>query len=231
MLKFLRITTVSLWFALSTTCISLLLLFRPKNPANNVFITHTICRVACKILGIRVDQRGQGFYDPACVYVANHQATLDIFTIGSIFPTKTFVIAKDTLRFMPFFGWVFILGGNLFISRGNRTSALASLEVAENVITRDQKSILLFPEGTRSRGKGLAQFKKGAFHVALHTKAPIVPIVVGEYEYDFNQWKTQTVPIYIGSPIASDKFTEENVETFVQTTHEFFQNKIEEMRS
>ena len=52
------------------------------------------------------------------------------------------------------------------------------------------------PEGTRSRGKGLLEFKKGAFHMAINGKVKLVPVIVSSYKYlDLNKWNSGKIVV------------------------------------
>lgn len=75
------------------------------------------------------------------------------------------------------------LSGSVFIDRKNSTSAREAMSGAAEHIRRDKQSVYMFPEGTRSYYKepGLLPFKKGAFHLAVQAKVPIVPVVVANY--------------------------------------------------
>jgi 1-acyl-sn-glycerol-3-phosphate acyltransferase len=110
-----------------------------------------------------------------CIFLANHQSTLDIWLLLMILPFSTRFVAKDSLFRLPILGWALRASGFIPIDRSNRTSALRSLEKAVNKI-RDGRSIVLFPEGTRSRDGRMGRFKKGAFYLALKAGVPVVPV-------------------------------------------------------
>lgn len=222
MLALLRWILVWIWFMLSTSILSIILLFRPKNPKNAYLVTRTVCGPAMKILGIRlhIDGEEKLYQNQPCVYIANHQATLDIFVFGSFFPTDTFVVGKKSLRYLPFFGWAYGLSGNAYIDRKNKDNAMAQLAHAEQLITEKGKSFFLFPEGTRSRGKGLGKFKKGAFHVALHTNTPVVGIVCENYQLNLNKLNPGTLNIKVLDPMQIK--SESEIASVVQKAEEDF---------
>lgn len=76
------------------------------------------------------------------------------------------------------------LSGTVWINRGNTASALKAMSLTAEDIQRQKKSLFIFPEGTRTLSPELTlkPFKKGAFHLAVQSGLPIVPIVCQNYE-------------------------------------------------
>ena len=75
------------------------------------------------------------------------------------------------------------LSYTVFIDRGNRQSARATFDGAAETMRRERQNVFIFVEGTRSYTDrpDMLPFKKGAFHLAVQAKVPIVPVVVGNY--------------------------------------------------
>lgn len=117
------------------------------------------------------------------VFVGNHQTALDVLLLGEIFPKHCSVTAKKSLKRVPFLGWFMALSGTVFIDRADRQRALKAFEGAAEEMRRKKQSVFIFPEGTRSNAEEamLLGFKKGAFHLAIQAKVPIVPVVAGCY--------------------------------------------------
>ncbi|MDX1588252.1 MAG: lysophospholipid acyltransferase family protein [Oleiphilaceae bacterium] len=115
------------------------------------------------------------------VVIANHQSNLDLFIMGAVVPTNTVVVGKQSLSLIPLFGQLFWLGGNVLIRRGNRRQAMAAMKASQHALEKQRRSVWIFPEGTRSRGRGLLPFKKGAFYTAIAAGAPITMICVSDY--------------------------------------------------
>ena len=80
------------------------------------------------------------------------------------------------------------LSGTVFIDRGNRRTAVAAFDGAAAEMQKHRQSVFIFAEGTRSYfdKPDLLPFKKGAFHLAIQAKVPIVPVVVANYSYVLN---------------------------------------------
>ncbi len=112
-----------------------------------------------------------------CVFIANHQSMIDVWAMFAVIPPSTRFVAKRELFRIPVFGWALSCSGFVPIDRDNRAEAIRSLRAAAEQI-RAGRSVVLYPEGTRSRDGRLRPFKKGAFHLALQARVPIVPVVI-----------------------------------------------------
>jgi lysophosphatidate acyltransferase len=100
-------------------------------------------------------------------------------------PRRSVVLAKKELKWVPFFGQYLIFSRAVCINRSRSKDSVASLRAAGQSLLSKDASLLVFPEGTRSLTSDctLRGFKKGAFHVAIETGLPIIPVV---FE---NQWR------------------------------------------
>ena len=91
--------------------------------------------------------------------------------------------AKKSLKLTPFLGWFMALSGTVFIDRSDKKSAVKAFDGAAKTMREKRQSVFIFPEGTRSNATEpmLLGFKKGAFHLAVQAKVPIVPVVAACY--------------------------------------------------
>jgi len=113
----------------------------------------------------------------ACILLCNHQSNFDILALVQSLPGQYRILAKRVLFFIPVFGWAIWLAGCIPVDRSRRENAIRSIgRAAEKV--RGGRSILIFGEGTRSEDGSLQPLKKGGFHLALQSGAPIVPISI-----------------------------------------------------
>lgn len=110
------------------------------------------------------------------VFVANHESYADIFLISHL-PWEMKWMSKDTIFRIPFMGWMMRMAGDIYLRRGDRTSALDAIAAARDRLGK-RVSVMIFPEGTRSRGADLLPFKDGAFRLAVEAQVPVVPIAV-----------------------------------------------------
>jgi 1-acyl-sn-glycerol-3-phosphate acyltransferase len=111
------------------------------------------------------------------VFVMNHQSMLDIACAFASIPVNLRFVAKDVLKFVPFVGWYMWMTGMIFVDRSKGARALRSLTRAAAQI-RAGASILIFPEGTRSRDGEILPFKRGPFALALQAGVPVVPVAI-----------------------------------------------------
>ncbi|OGQ25256.1 MAG: hypothetical protein A2138_05185, partial [Deltaproteobacteria bacterium RBG_16_71_12] len=112
------------------------------------------------------------------IYVANHASMLDIAIGLWLAPVGTVGVAKKEIVLYPVFGQYYWLAGHLRIDRKNARSALRSLKVLSSLMKQHALSVFIWPEGHRTPDGRLRSFKRGAFHLALETKLPIVPVVI-----------------------------------------------------
>ena len=114
----------------------------------------------------------------AVVYMSNHQSHLDIPVLYATLPSPTIrMLAKAELFRIPLWGRGLRAAEFVEVDRSHHTRAVQSIEHAARLL-RDGVSIYLAPEGTRSIDGRIGKLKKGGFHLALGTGAPIVPVAI-----------------------------------------------------
>lgn len=184
-----------------------------------------------KLVGIKLVRRPKNVERKPAIYIANHQNNYDMVTISSMVPEKTVTIGKKSLIWIPFFGLVYWATGNIFINREKRSSAISTMAKVGEIIQKRQISIWMFPEGTRSRGRGLLPFKTGAFHTAIAAGVPIIPIVCSTLhkKVDLNRWDNGTVICEELDPIDTSGYTRENLKDLIEHCHQVMQTRIAEL--
>lgn len=111
------------------------------------------------------------------IYCANHSSYFDIITMGLVAKGKFTFIGKSELNQVPVFGYVF-KKFNITVNRQSRLSAFRALVEAGRAL-EDGKSVIFFPEGSRSKNPPeMRDFKEGAFRVAIEKQVPIVPVTL-----------------------------------------------------
>jgi 1-acyl-sn-glycerol-3-phosphate acyltransferase len=111
------------------------------------------------------------------IYCVNHQSAMDIPVLFESLPVQFRFVAKRSLFNIPFMGWHLRRSGHIPVDRDRPREALKSMKrVAQEIC--EGKSVLLFPEGHRSRNGELLPFKSGSFYIAILAGVPIVPITL-----------------------------------------------------
>ena len=127
--------------------------------------------------GVHIDIVGQVGNRKGVIYMYNHTSNLDPVIVYCIDNQSRFMYKKE-LRVVPLLGWVLAAYRHIVIDRKNREKSLAAINDTGYNILKANGSIMMAPEGTRSRTGELLPFKKGGFHLALQAMVPIVPIVL-----------------------------------------------------
>jgi len=134
--------------------------------------------IATMLAGVEVRVTGEKYlwsHRPA-VFIFNHQSGLDMLLICKLLRRDFVGIGKQELKANPIFGPLMRLAGTVFVDRFDHRRALQALQPAVDALRRGL-SLAIAPEGTRSVTPHVGPFKKGAFHMAMQAKVPIVPIV------------------------------------------------------
>ncbi len=132
----------------------------------------SVARIRVKVLGLQnIDSK------KPCIFMANHQSNFDIPVLLGKLPVQFRWLAKEELFRIPLFGFAMKRAGYISIDRSDFRKAVLSLKKAAETV-RKGASVIIFPEGTRSRDGLIHDFKKGGFIMAIDAKVPIVPVVL-----------------------------------------------------
>ncbi len=138
------------------------------------------------------------------IFMSNHESLMDPPYLIAALPVPAVYLAKQELKYMPFIGWACWAAGVIFIDRGDRERSIRSIHAAALQI-RGGKSVVIFPEGTRTRTGQLLPFKKGGFALALDAGVPIVPMAsVGGFQTlppDGLKFKPGKYILRVGAPV------------------------------
>ena len=110
-------------------------------------------------------------------FVGNHQSAIDILIVLSVLPVTVGYIAKKQLLYYPFLNLWIVALGSAFIDRGNVKKAVRSIEKGVEFIKKGN-SMIIFPEGTRSKSDTMGTFKNGSIKLATRADATIVPLTI-----------------------------------------------------
>lgn len=230
MLAVVRLVAVAVFLIFTTIVGVTYCLLRPFHP-NNVHIFARWYGWTAKLFGVKVEIRGMPSDNQSRVYVANHQNSYDIFTISGALPVNTVTVGKKSLKYIPFFGWLYWLSGNILIDRANKSRAAGTIADAAAAIKQRGISVWLFPEGTRSNGRGLLPFKTGAFHTAVQAQVPIVPVCMNSIhqQIKLNRWNNGRMIIEFLPAIAVTEADKPHVRELANQVHQQMAAKIAEL--
>ncbi|HTG80384.1 MAG TPA: lysophospholipid acyltransferase family protein [Geobacteraceae bacterium] len=137
-------------------------------------------RVALWLAGVRLEVVGAEKvpHGTPVIFMSNHQGNFDILALFHAIPQRFSWIAKEELFKIPVFGHSMARAGYIPLNRGgDGRRALKSVEAAAAAI-RGGRSVVIFPEGTRTADGELLPFKKGGFLLACKAGVPIVPLTI-----------------------------------------------------
>ena len=128
--------------------------------------------------GVAVTVEGREHVRPGetYVFISNHQSIYDIPVIFASLPFQLRIIAKESLGKFPFLGWHLRRTGHMLVDR--RHPDRARIFGWASRLTSNGLSLVVFPEGTRSRDGRVARFKGGGFLLALQAGLPVVPLSI-----------------------------------------------------
>ncbi|WP_318460793.1 1-acylglycerol-3-phosphate O-acyltransferase [Photobacterium leiognathi] len=233
MLSFIRILIATLFIIVTTLCALIYCLInRPRAPKH----VYTFCRwfnQLQKITGVKIEQRGldnsQGI--PNAVYISNHQSVFDFVTTPGMLRPRTVSLGKKSLVWIPFFGQLYWITGNILIDRENKSKARNTIQQVADAIHSRDLSVWVYPEGTRSKGRGLLPFKTGAFRMAIEAGVPIIPVVISttHNKIDLNKWDNGTVIAEMLPPIQTTGLKATQAREMAEQCHQLMADKIAQL--
>ena len=115
------------------------------------------------------------------VAVANHESYADIFLLSHL-PWEMKWLSKAEVMRLPMMGWMMRMAGDIPVERGDARSRAEALDGIRDRL-RKNVSVMIMPEGTRSRTDEMLPFRDGAFRVAIEEQVPVLPIAVAGTRY------------------------------------------------
>jgi 1-acyl-sn-glycerol-3-phosphate acyltransferase len=153
------------------------------------------------------------------VVMSNHASYADIVALFIALPAIPGFVAKRELMRVPFLAAALRAGGHVIIDRAKRYSARAAIDSAAAQV-RAGRTVLIFPEGTRSEADSVGGFKSGGFHLAKSAGVPIIPVglrgtgAVGP-RHSLLFWPGK-IEVHIGTPLAPSLVAEQQIATLVE---------------
>lgn len=178
---------------------------------------------------------GVAIADPRHPYVvvANHESFVDILLISHL-PWEMKWLAKEDFFRWPFIGWHMKLVGDIKLKRGDAQSIVSAVKGCNDRLGKGV-SVMLFPEGTRSRDGQLGEFMDGAFRIAVQNQVPILPLVVnGSREaLQAGSWRMNVTDaeVRVLAPISTEGLTKRDVPALRDQVRQLIADELAAMRA
>jgi putative phosphoserine phosphatase/1-acylglycerol-3-phosphate O-acyltransferase len=202
-----------------------------KREAAN-FLTATLTEISLGLGKVRLDVRGEENLWAArpAVFIWNHRNIFDAQIVGRLVQRDFGAVAKKELQRVPLFAAASRFMHIAFVDRSDTRTAVASLEPATQLL-REGISMLVAPEGTRTAGATLGEFKKGAFRMAMAANVPIVPIVIRNVEdiggRASGTMRPGTVDVAVLRPVPVDGWTRRDLDRRIREVRQSFVDTLE----
>ncbi|MFW9616378.1 1-acylglycerol-3-phosphate O-acyltransferase [Aquabacterium sp.] len=223
MLLIIRTLLLSVHFTLASVIGLLIGLCRPFNPDNSRLCARVYGIPAVWIMGLKVKLEDDSVrhHKRSAVIISNHISNFDLVTFGLTVPVRTSSLGKKSLKYVPFFGQLYWLAGNVLVDRGNAVQAKKAMLTTTDTLQHKDMSLWVFPEGTRGHGKGLKPFKKGAFQMAITAGVPLIPICANNYVrgLNLNRWHSGTLIIRSLPPVPTEGLTIDDMPALIERCH------------
>ena len=167
------------------------------------------------------------------VVVANHESFVDILLISHL-PFEMKWMSKSEFFKIPFVGWMMTMAGDIKLVRGDKkASAQALIDSRDRLAKR--VSVMVFPEGTRSQTGELAEFRDGAFRIAIQAGVPVIPLAVlgtrdALIKHDW-RFGVSNAEVRVLDPIPTDGLTKADVADLRDRTRAVIAAELETMRA
>ncbi len=200
-----------------------------------IWINQLWCRFFFPMAFLRVKTLGKKnlLKKQAVVYCSNHGSFLDIPLLTYVLPGFPAFMGKASLGRLPVFGFMF-RNLHIVVERSSHQGRAKALQASKKMLSKG-RSVIIFPEGGihEKLQPGLADFKDGAFKLAIQNQVPIVPITICYNWFilpDDGRWlpnffHCETI---IHEPIQTLGLLESDAEAIKMATHDIIKKTLEE---
>lgn len=184
-----------------------------------------------KTTGVSVHVSGLEHLDRSQSYViaANHQSIYDIPIIFTTLPLQLRIVAKESLGRIPFLGWHLQRTGHLLVDRKNPGAGILK---RMGGLVRGARSVIVFPEGTRSEDGAVGRFKGGIFLLAIDASLPVLPISIARSRFVMTKGalmvRPEEVTVTVHPPLPTDGVTRERAREFAEEVRAIIRGDVDE---
>jgi putative phosphoserine phosphatase / 1-acylglycerol-3-phosphate O-acyltransferase len=215
------------------TGVGLGLLTRSRRNAANLAIGAG-SDAALALAGVSLNITGEEhlWSERPAVFIFNHQSSLDMLIVGSLVRRDLTGVAKKEAARDPRFAPIGLLTDVAYVDRKNSTKARSALQPVVDKM-HEGYSLAIAPEGTRMPTPRLGRFKKGAFHIAMQARVPIVPIVIrnaGELMWrGSNVVRPGTVDVAVLSPVSTERWRKQDLDRHIAAIKRSYEQTFPEL--
>lgn len=185
------------------------------------------------LLPIKVERNGELDKNQSYVFVANHQGAFDIFMIYGYLGRNFKWLMKSSLRKVPFVGVACEYARHIYVDKSGPSKIKETYDKARAILSGGM-SVVVFPEGSRTRDGKLSRFQRGAFMLADELQLPVVPITINgsfkvmprQKDGKFIKWTPLRLTIH--KPIKPHGQGHDNVVALMQESYEVINAGLDE---
>jgi 1-acyl-sn-glycerol-3-phosphate acyltransferase len=170
----------------------------------------------------------------AALFVSNHQGYGDIFAFMLAMSGKQVgFVARENLARIPVFGKWILRVRSLLLQRGDARSTLEVFKIGADWL-KDGFSLVIFPEGTRSRSSQMGHFKKGSLKLATDAGVPVVPVTLDGTWHLYEEKgyvRPGAIRFHIHPPIATEGLTRAEIKQLPERVEQIIRSKLIEWNS
>lgn len=182
---------------------------------------------------VRVEGRKKKKQGTTYVIISNHQSILDILIINCLRYRFKWISKIENMK-VPILGWYLRMADYITVDRGDKESKEKMLEESYHCLKKDI-SIMIFPEGTRSPDSEIAFFKRGAFHLAISAKVPVLPVLIDgtggilpKHGLIFGGFHSITIRVL--DPVPVESFGTENPDELAMKFQQMMTGELKKLR-
>lgn len=187
-----------------------------------------------KVIGVKVNIKGmENLPEGNCLVVSNHQSNADfLILMANLNKHMGFIAKKEILKLHIVGTWMKAMHC-VFIDREDIRESLKAINKGIENLEKGY-SMVIFPEGTRSKNHNLGEFKKGSMKMATKATVPIVPVVLDNtfkvFEEGKGQLKAASVSMSILQPINVKDLTREEKNNLAEVVREKIQCELNNLK-
>lgn len=209
--------------------------FRPHSP-NVDRVARLWSRLWLAAAGSTIEIDGQELVDRSRshIVVANHLSVLDIMACFIAVPLPIRFLAKKELFSIPVLASAMRAIGIVEVDRGARSAIHEQVNRQAQQLVASGRSVIIYPEGTRSRDGELRPFKKGAFTMAIAGAIPVLPVTIAG---TFEAWPASRlwirggpIKVVIDPPVETAGLSREDTSRLVEQVHQAIEKRYHELR-